>query len=322
MRASMISSSGSENRSKWRGSLGKRLLVTSKPISSVPKKISSAVRYAASLQRCPEGWDGYGAVRSAVQDGSGSVAGLPSSAARGIAFHGRQKSQWYLSFQQLIPASAAVRFCIANKRALSARSTARLGSLSRFRATAFQVATGVLCQKSAMCVCSGVRAVLLTEPSAFTSLKSAAHATLVSAGGPALRNCDELCIRNGRTFPTHGVGSSMGVPSGFKSGCQCPGAAFGTHGDGPKRPSFSRAAIIASAAAFPAAIPWVLNGRSGIAVSEAAYCAASDCNKLALVGNAMVGGTVETMLERTLYAAVATAASFDALAEKRLFSRY
>jgi hypothetical protein len=30
---------------------------------------------------------------SAVQAGSGSVAGLPSSAARRIAFHGRQKSQ-------------------------------------------------------------------------------------------------------------------------------------------------------------------------------------------------------------------------------------
>jgi hypothetical protein len=35
----------------------------------------------------------------------------------------------------------------------------------------------------------------------------------------------------------------------------------------------------------------------------------------------MLGGTVETMLERTLYAAVATAASCDALAEKRLLRR-
>src|SRR5215207_11078841 len=132
MRASMISSSGSENRSKWRGSLGKRLLVTSNPISPVPKNIPSTVRYAASLQRCPEGWDGYGAVRSALHDGSGSVAGLPSSAARGIAFHGRQKSKWYLSFQQLIDASAAVRFSIANKRALLTMSTAEVGFSTRF----------------------------------------------------------------------------------------------------------------------------------------------------------------------------------------------
>ena len=41
----------------------------------------------------PDGWSGYGAVISAVQAASGSVAGLPSSSARGIAFHGRQKSQ-------------------------------------------------------------------------------------------------------------------------------------------------------------------------------------------------------------------------------------
>ena len=67
-------------------------------------------------------WSGYGAVMSAVQVGSGSVAGLPSSAARAIAFHGLQKSQWYLSFQQLIAASAALRFCIARRRALSTTS--------------------------------------------------------------------------------------------------------------------------------------------------------------------------------------------------------
>jgi hypothetical protein len=173
-----------------------------------------------------------------------------------------------------------------------------------------------------MRVCSGVRTVLLTEPRAFTSLKSAAQAALVSARGPAVRNCDELCIRNGRTVPTHGVGSSIFVPSGFKSGHQCPGAVFGTHCDGPKRPSPCRAAIIASAAAFPAAIPCVLNGVSGIAASDVAYCASSVWNKLALFGNEIVTGTVETMLERTRYAAVAAAASFEALALKRRFSRY
>ena len=58
-------------------------------------------------------------------------------------------------------------------------------------------------------------------------------------------------------------------------------------------------------------------GESGIAASEAAYAVASDCNKLAWFGNTMVAGTVETMFERTTYAAVATAASFDADGSKR-----
>ena len=139
----------------------------------------------------------------------------------------------------------------------------------------------------------------------------------MSACGPSVRNCDELSIRNGRTPPTHGVGSSIGVPSGFNSGCQCPGSSFGFHGDGPKRPSPSRAAIIASAAAFPAAIPWVLDGPSGIAASEVSYSVSSDCNRSARFGNGMRAGTVETMFERTRYAAVAAAASFEAVAAKR-----
>jgi len=80
--------------------------------------------------------------------------------------------------------------------------------------------------------------------------------------------------------------------------------------------------IIASAAAFPAAIPCVLNGESGIAASEAAYSVASDSSKMSLFENEMLSGTVETMLERTLYAAVAAAASCEALEEKRLFRRY
>jgi hypothetical protein len=110
-----------------------------------------------------------------------------------------------------------------------------------------------------------------------------------------VRNCEELSNRNGRTPPTHGVGSSGDVPFG-NNGCQCPGAEFGTHCDGPKRPSSFRAAIIASAAAFPAAIPCLLNGVSGTAPSDVAYCAASESNKLSRFGNEMLAGTVETML--------------------------
>src|SRR5215208_7552537 len=158
-------------------------------------------------------------------------------------------------------ASAVLRFCIASNRAAS--SASKSCRPARSRATAFQLTTGVLCHQRAMYVCSAVRAVLLTAPSPLTSLSSSAHAALLSASGPAVRNCEELVIRNGRTPPTHGVGSRTGVPLGLKSGCQCPGAEFGTHWDGPNRPSPCRAAIIASAAAVPAVIPCVLNGLFG-----------------------------------------------------------
>jgi hypothetical protein len=76
-----------------------------------------------------------------------------------------------LSFQQLIDASAPLRFSIAKRRALSAAS--RSFRATRSRATAFQLATGVLCHQRAMYVCVGVRVALFTSPSAFTSRKSA-----------------------------------------------------------------------------------------------------------------------------------------------------
>ena len=69
-------------------------------------------------------------------------------------------------------------------------------------------------------------------------------------------------------------------------------------------------------------MPAVLFGESGIAASEAAYPAESDSNKLPWFGNGILAGTVETMLERTLYAAVATAASFEAVGSKCVKRRY
>jgi hypothetical protein len=65
-----------------------------------------------------------------------------------------------------------------------------------------------------------------------------------------------------------------------------------------------------------------LDGLSGIAASEAEYAVESDCNKVALFGNGMVAGTVEMMLVRTVYAAVAAAASFEALGSKCVARRY
>ena len=61
----------------------------------------------------------------------------------GIAFHGRQKSKWYLSFQQLIEESAPPMFCIAKSLALSAAS--RPFRAMSCRATSFQLRTGALC---------------------------------------------------------------------------------------------------------------------------------------------------------------------------------
>jgi hypothetical protein len=74
--------------------------------------------------------------------------------------------------RELIPASAAVRFCIAKRRALSTMSTSYRPT--RSRATAFQVAMGVVCHQRAMYVCAGVRTAPLTAPSALVSLTSAA----------------------------------------------------------------------------------------------------------------------------------------------------
>jgi hypothetical protein len=50
------------------------------------------------------------------------------------------------------------------------------------------------------------------------------------------------------------VGSSTVVPFGA-TGSKNPGFGFGTNWDGPNRPSFFLASIIACAAAVPAAIP-------------------------------------------------------------------
>jgi hypothetical protein len=65
-----------------------------------------------------------------------------------------------------------------------------------------------------------------------------------------------------------------------------------------------------------------LKGEPGIAFVAAWYCDASDARRVSLVGNAMLCGTVSTMFFRTRYAAVATAASSEAVFPNRLFKRY
>jgi hypothetical protein len=65
-----------------------------------------------------------------------------------------------------------------------------------------------------------------------------------------------------------------------------------------------------------------LNGESGIAFVAAWYCDASVASRVSLLGNVMLCGTVSTMFFRTRYAAVATAASSDAVLPNRRFRRY
>ena len=128
-------------------------------------------------------------------------------------------------------------------------------------------------------------------------------------------------MRNGFTLPAHAVGSRTGTPP-ETSGCQCPGAGFDTHGDGPNRPSPSLSSSIASAAACPTLMPCFLKESSSIASSEAAYSEASVFRSAPRLVNGTLSCAVETSSESTTYAAVATAASIDAFAPARLLSRY
>ena len=188
-------------------------------------------------------------------------------------------------------------FCSARSLALSAAS--RSVRVMSWRATSFQLNTGALCHHLATYVWVVDRVALSARPRDLTSLNSAAHCALSSAGGGAERNCEELWMRNGVTSPAHGVGSSRGAPVEDRSGCQCPGAEFGTHAEGPNRPSPSRALSIAAAAACPTAMPCFLNEPPGTAASEAAYAADRVLSNPARLGNGTRSGAVATSSELT-----------------------
>src|SRR3954452_622576 len=128
-RALMFSLSASERLSKVRV-VPDLLLEALNATLSVPKKYRRVRKIEPAAQLWPEGWSGNGGVTSAggvatcvdgsnsgAHVGSASVAGFPSLAASRMAVMGRQKFQWYLSFQQPIAASAAAMFSIANSRA-------------------------------------------------------------------------------------------------------------------------------------------------------------------------------------------------------------
>jgi hypothetical protein len=178
----MFSSSASEKRSKV-GVVPDLLLDALKAILSVPKKYWRVRTIAPAAQLWPEGCSGNGGVTSAggvatgvdgsnsgVHVGSAEVAAFPSLAASRMAVIGRQKFQWYLSFQQPIAASAAARFPVAKSRALSTMSSCR--RLASVRSTRFQKPKRWSCQKIAASVSSGVRVVLSSAPTFLISLES------------------------------------------------------------------------------------------------------------------------------------------------------
>src|SRR3954447_14073917 len=161
------------------------LLVALSATLSVWKKYRSEPRIAPAAQLWPDGYSGNGGVTSAggaatgvagsksgVPVGSATGAGLPSLSASRMAVIGRQVFQWYLLFQHPIAASAAARFSIANRRALSAIGSPRY--VAMVRNARFHSAKEWSCQKIAASVWSAVRVVLVSEPTRLISLRSRA----------------------------------------------------------------------------------------------------------------------------------------------------
>ena len=161
-----------------------------------------------SRQLCPEVHSGYGAVRSAVHDSSVVVPSFPSSNARGDRVPRPPEVEVVL----VVP---AIDRRIGPTHVLQREESRRVGGAEIVPCDEL---SGDFVPAKDRCalpppgdVCLGVspdHAVAL--PRSLTSLNSIAHCALSSAGGGALRNCDELWMRNGFTSPAHGVGSRIG----------------------------------------------------------------------------------------------------------------
>src|SRR5262249_12589847 len=116
----------------------------------------------------------------------------------------------------------------------------------------FQSAAPWSCHQIAASVSSAVRVVLVSEPTLFTSLKSVAYSALVTGFGPSLRNWDGLSMRNGRTSPTHGAGSTAKVGAARR---HSPGPDPKTNVNGPPRPWWGRGAPLGAGCPPPPAPP-------------------------------------------------------------------
>ena len=148
-----------------------------------------------------------------------------------------------------------------------------------------------------------MRVVLSAAPIVLTSSNSLAYLALVSGFGGRPRNFEASPIRNGLTSLSHAPGSLM--KSGT-SGRHAPTADPAVNRKGPKRPSSVRAAIMASAAALPVAIPPSFAAPGGIVARAASY---SGFSRAASAGCCAAGTTGGRLSTSTRYAAVAAAAS-------------
>src|SRR5262245_63212699 len=92
----------------------------------VPKNSLTASVTAVDQKPCADGYSGWFTVRSGAHVGSGSVSGLPSLPARGMAVRGRHALKQYLASYPAIAPSAADVCTIANNRAVSATVRPRL----------------------------------------------------------------------------------------------------------------------------------------------------------------------------------------------------
>ena len=163
-----------------------------------------------------------------------------------IAVIGRQKPNSNLESHEVITPSATLMATAANSRALSLMSSWCRAARSRSE----ELTSGMVlpAMNSAVAVCSGVRTVLVAEPTAFTSLKSSVYVWDVSAGGGPGRNWLGESSSSGRIWAIHG--SKNGANAGGV-GRQTPGAGGTSKVTGAKRPSSSRSSMSRSAARSP-----------------------------------------------------------------------
>src|SRR5262245_26179416 len=139
-------------------------------------------------------YDGYGGVASSgVHIGSGSVAGLRSSAARRMAVTGRHSPYVNLLVNDVCRPSWRLTLRSANNRAVSTSDMP--WSCARVPATMFHtcrkpIAVFTPANTWVFSVCSGVRSPVAsdnTEPTRLVSLRSVAYCGLISVGGGAGR---------------------------------------------------------------------------------------------------------------------------------------
>src|SRR5262249_12328354 len=150
-----------------------------------PKKLASTPAPAALIVLWAPGYEGSAGVlpASGSQLGSATVSGLPAVSAGRVAGPGRQSWEVDLGAVRAIAASAKLRLRAAKSRAVVGRS------LWWVSATVWAIWfqkfwTGGL-QNLPISVCSGVRVVLVAEPTCCTSPIASAQASLVSGCGGA-----------------------------------------------------------------------------------------------------------------------------------------